>query len=340
MFLQRKTRLPLPPCCKAQPAVLPLFRLIDGRSWCRAEFASSDDDGSGFGMGTAGSSRALACEMVACDLTSGLTASEALRHLCYELPVPDDDDDGDDDYDDDTAPLLPGGGDNAAPLPDSNRGSGRDVESGRKKQFEGLNTLEMAVLADAKKFVSHRPVQRIINGIWDGSISFWKTLDVAGTKAPHFFNPRTADPFCRLRVPKYQKAFEALFFAALLALYFAVLVERNPYHITASEIALIVFFVAFAVDGFTSMRDSGVTFYNVWSWLDMAMNVIGLIFLIYRIQPPLKELWSLTDPAPTGITGLVKHSDDITDTAFDVLSLEALLLVPRWVGPRVTRDDS
>lgn len=35
--------------------------------------------------------------------------------------------------------------------------------------------------------------------------------------------------------------------------------------------------------------------------------------------------------APTGIAGLVKHSDDITDTAFDVLSLEALLLVPRWV---------
>lgn len=259
--------------------VLRSERLADGRSWCRAEFASSDDDddGSGFGMGTAGSSRALACEMVACDLASHLTAGEALRSLCYELPVLDGDDD------DDTAPLLLGGDDDDAapqPLP---AGAGRDVESGRKKQFEGLNTLEMAVLADAKKFVSHRPVQRIINGIWDGSISFWKTLDVAGTKAPHFFNPRTADPFCRLRVPKYQKTFEALFFAALLAFYFAVLVERNPYHITASEIALIVFFTAFAVDGFTSMRDSGVTFYNVWSWLDMAMIVIGLIFLIYRI---------------------------------------------------------
>ena len=30
-----------------------------------------------------------------------------------------------------------------------------------------------------------------------------------------------------------------------------------------------------------------------------------------------------------GILGLVKVSEDITDTAFDILSLEALLLVPR-----------
>ncbi|KAF8534276.1 hypothetical protein BDD12DRAFT_757107 [Trichophaea hybrida] len=175
-----------------------------------------------------------------------------------------------------------------------------------------MNTLEIAVLADAKKFISHRPIQKIINGIWDGSISFWKSLDVDGSKSPHFFNPRTTDPFSCLRVPKYQKTFEALFFAALLGFYFAVLVERNPYRITASQIALIVFFAAFAVDGFSSMRDSGVTFYNVWSWLDMAMIMIGVIFLIYRI------------------IGIVKYSDEITDTAFDVLFLEALLLVQRW----------
>jgi hypothetical protein len=30
-----------------------------------------------------------------------------------------------------------------------------------------------------------------------------------------------------------------------------------------------------------------------------------------------------------GIAGVVKDNDEITDTAFDVLSLEALLLVPR-----------
>ncbi|KAF8241804.1 hypothetical protein K440DRAFT_665146 [Wilcoxina mikolae CBS 423.85] len=267
--------------------------------WCRAEFASSDDDGTAFGMVTIGSARALACEMVACDLTSNLSAAEALQYLCHELPVLNENQDSSDAATE-TSHLLHG-----------RSGTNEDIENGRKKQYEGMNTLEIAVLADAKKFISHRPVQKIINGIWDGSISFWKSLDVDGSKSPHFFNPRTADPFCRLRVPKYQKTFEALFFAALLGFYFAVLVERNPYRITASEIALIVFFAAFAVDGFSSMRDSGVTFYNVWSWLDMAMIMIGVIFLIYRI------------------IGVVKDSDEITDTAFDVLSLVALLLVPR-----------
>jgi hypothetical protein len=29
----------------------------------------------------------------------------------------------------------------------------------------GMTTLEIAILADCKKFISHRPVQRIINGM-------------------------------------------------------------------------------------------------------------------------------------------------------------------------------
>ena len=40
---------------------------------------------------------------------------------------------------------------------------------------------------------------------------------------------RKADPFCRLRVPRYLKFFEAVFFVTLLGLYYAVLVpiQRN-----------------------------------------------------------------------------------------------------------------
>ena len=51
-----------------------------------------------------------------------------------------------------------------------------------------------------------------------------------------------------------------------------------------SEIALIVFFTAFAVDEFSSMKDSGVTFYaaDFWSWLDMAIILIGVVFLGFR----------------------------------------------------------
>jgi hypothetical protein len=36
-----------------------------------------------------------------------------------------------------------------------------------------------------------------------------------------------------------------------------------------------------------------------------------------------------------GILGVVKDSEEIVDTAFDILSLEALLLVPRYEPTRI-----
>lgn len=248
---------------------------ISSSSWCRAEFASYDEEGSTFSLGTdkIGSTRALACEMVACELTSNLSAQEALQYLCHSLPVGEESE----------TPAT----ESTFLLSGTRHGtSGSDIESNRKKQYEGMNTLEIAILADAKKFISHRPVQKIITGIWDGSISFWKSLEVDASKNPHFWNPRTADPYCRLRVPKYQKTFEAIFFAMLLVFYFAVLVERNPDRITKAEIALIVMFAAFGVDSINSMRESGIFFNNVWSWLDMTMISVGLVFLIYRRSFP------------------------------------------------------
>jgi len=84
-------------------------------------------------------------------------------------------------------------------------------------------------------------------------------------------------------VPKYQKAFEAFFFAVFLALYYGVLIQRDPYHITGLEAALIVFFVAFAVDEISSMRDAGTAFYTAdfWSLWDVCIIIIGIAFLIW-----------------------------------------------------------
>lgn len=65
-------------------------------------------------------------------------------------------------------------------------------------------------------------------------------------KKAKIYNKRRADPYCRLRVPKYQKGFEAVFFALFLVLYYAVLAERNPQKLGAVEILLYIFIVAFA----------------------------------------------------------------------------------------------
>lgn len=101
----------------------------------------------------------------------------------------------------------------------------------------------------------------------------------------HIRVSRKADPFCRLRVPKYQKAFEAFFFASLLALYYGVLIERDPFHFTGMEAALIVFFIAFAVNEISAVRDAGTAFYaaDFWSLWDLCIILIAIAFLICRM---------------------------------------------------------
>jgi hypothetical protein len=85
---------------------------------------------------------------------------------------------------------------------------------------------------------------------------------------------RKADPFCRLRVPRYLKAFEAIFFLSFLALYYAVLIPiqrdhdrvRTPggaqppiaalqsgrqwsfHHVTVPEVFLYIWIAGFAYD--------------------------------------------------------------------------------------------
>lgn len=56
--------------------------------------------------------------------------------------------------------------------------------------FFGLNALEIATIAHAKKFLSQKVVQRVIDDIWNGQIVFWDSLSVHSKKKPQFFNKR------------------------------------------------------------------------------------------------------------------------------------------------------
>ncbi|KAL3420020.1 ion transporter [Phlyctema vagabunda] len=179
--------------------------------------------------------------------------------------------------------------------------------------FTSLNGLEIAAVADCKKFLSQRIVQKIITGIWNGDITFWESLSLHTIKKPQFYNKRHSDPFTRLRVPRYIKTFEVLFFASFLFLYYAVLVERNPYKITSLETILYIWFAAFTYDELSEFIDAGSIFYavDIWNSCDIAIILIGIAFLITRV------------------IGIIKDSDPIIDIAFDILSLEALFMVPR-----------
>ncbi|KAF3767609.1 hypothetical protein M406DRAFT_328679 [Cryphonectria parasitica EP155] len=188
-----------------------------------------------------------------------------------------------------------------------------EEEEDPTKPFVTLNALEIAAVANAKRFLSQHVVQKIITGIWNGDIVFWDRLEVNSVKRPRFYNKTTADPFSRLRVPKYLKSFEVLFFFLFLFLYYSVLVERNPAKISFAEVLLYIWFAAFFYDELSEWSDAGSIFYatDIWNLFDITMICIGFVFAVMRI------------------IGLSKHDENLIEQSFDILSLEALFMVPR-----------
>lgn len=159
-------------------------------------------------------------------------------------------------------------------------GDDSDDEADPTAAFKSLNALEIAAIANAKRFLSQHVVQKIITGIWNGDIVFWDTLAVNSVKKPRYYNPRTSDPFSRLRVPKYVKAWEVLFFVVFLCLYYSVLITRNDARITVTEIVLFIWIAAFFYDELSEWIDAGSIFYatDIWNLFDMIMILIGFTF--------------------------------------------------------------
>lgn len=148
--------------------------------------------------------------------------------------------------------------------------------------FIGLNALEIAAVAGAKRFLSQHIVQKIVTGIWNGDIVYWDSLSVHATKQPRFYSPRTMDPFSRLRVPKYLKTWEVLFFASFLFLYYLVLIVRDYDRLTIPEVLLFIWIGAFCYDELSEWLDAGSIFYatDIWNLFDMAIIAIGIVFAV------------------------------------------------------------
>ncbi|TLD37817.1 hypothetical protein E2P81_ATG03492 [Venturia nashicola] len=327
----------------------------------KSHFAALDpDDDRGLNL-----TRGYACEYVAWRFVTHLSGREAIDFLLFELPPaafsapPNDDVEASLQFSREAAtessallnhsehPYPQGTGLEDTPVNADNDARGAKAEEENDEfasSFQNLNALEIAAVSDAKKFLSQRVVQRIIESIWRGEIIFWETLGVDSVKDAKVYNKKKADPFSRLRVPLYNKVFEAIFFLSFLALYYAVLVpiqrsgnnrprrpgvpplsadgalhstESERLHsfrsITTNEVLLYIWILSFAYDEFGDFMDAGQAFYSTdfWSIWDIGIVLIGVIFFVTRM------------------VGLAKGSDDIIGIAFDILALEALFLVPR-----------
>lgn len=182
----------------------------------------------------------------------------------------------------------------------------------RTGALKSLNALEIAVIADAKRFLSQHIVQKIITGLWHGDIVFWDSVSVNSTKKPRYYDPQSADLYSRLRVPKYLKAWEVAFFICFLILYYSVVLERSFTSIPLVEVVFYLWLVAFLWDEIQEWGDAGIFYLSdFWNLFDMVMIGIGVLFAILRV------------------VGICADSPQANGIAFDILSLEALLVIPR-----------
>jgi hypothetical protein len=272
--------------------------------------------------------KGYACEFVAWQFLNSLTDRDIIDFLLLELPPissPDRDQESDlsncnhtngrTDEPSEQTPLLNGSnGSNGDYFGDHSETAANPRFGSLTSRCENLSALEIAVVGGAKKFLSQRPVQKVINDLWRGDVVFWESLSVNSVKRPMKYNRKQTDPFSRLRVPRYLKVFETIFFAVFLALYYAVLVHRDPGNITIPEVLLYIWIASFAYDEFADWVDAGQTSFYAsdfwWMW-DISIVVVGMVFCALRVY------------------GLTTASAEIIDLAHDVLGLEALFLVPR-----------
>jgi hypothetical protein len=141
--------------------------------------------------------RGFACEFVAWQFLTSLKEADIIDCLLIELPsvMTPNAEDRRNVPSSERTPLLPtSNGDYFS------RGSGGSRFGSLASQCENLSALELAVTAGAKKFLSQRPAQKIINGLWKGEIVFWESLNLNSAKKPKKYIRRQADP-CAYSAP-------------------------------------------------------------------------------------------------------------------------------------------
>jgi hypothetical protein len=167
----------------------------------RYVFSEIETDGSGINE-----SRALACEFVAWQFLTFLSERELMEYLLYELPTVDKDEPSPpvrhtrgtpngvgsrqpSTHDmDESAPLLQPRpteydglvGPDRANLDDHNGpdpGNMGELEPNEgdydlASTLAGMNALEIGLVCDAKKFISCKPVQKVVTDVWHGDIVY------------------------------------------------------------------------------------------------------------------------------------------------------------------------
>lgn len=284
--------------------------------------------------GNSGSSRtrALVCELLAIKLLKEYTTRELIDALSYDFN-----------------PLQGQThiGDKVAVSHEERTANSKARSPPRATR---ISCLEIAIRAQAKRFLAHPLVVQQLEAIWAGSIVFHATADSLhrprntaqhlqdqqytngdqGHRPKSFsksnniarrsvtlYDPRNASLFklSRLRVPRYRYFLSTLSYAILLGLFIAVLVQRSL-EITLLEIVFWFWCAGYILDELVGFNEQGFSLYLASFW-----NTFDLGILLLLIGHLCLRLYGIVMPDTR------KHY--LANLAYDVLAANAVLLFPR-----------
>ena len=273
--------------------------------------------------------RALLCELIAIRLLREYSTRELIDALCYDFDP------------------LQGHSDPATTDPERVRST---QQRKPQQRVARISCYEVALRAQAKRFLAHPLVVQQLEAIWAGTIVFHSAADSMHRKAPlirqqqtygtnaipnsynsrsnevdpamlrravTIYNPKDASFFklSRLRVPRYRNVLSTLSFAVLLGLFLAVLVERSL-EITTLEVFFWFWAAGYMLDEIVGFNEQGFSLYiaSFWNTFDLGILLILFVHLCLRIY---------------GIVMPDDRKHTIANMAYDVLAADAILLFPR-----------
>ncbi|CAK4034221.1 receptor-activated Ca2+-permeable cation channel [Lecanosticta acicola] len=163
-----------------------------------------------------------------------------------------------------------------------------------------LTALEVAIVSEAKAFLSTSACQKIVENVYRGRIIYTPTsfIDILPdhykNRGITLYDPRKAPILnqYRLIVPRTRNVIEAVQFTILLALYIATMVSKarttGPSHLkfTTMELIFDVYAIGWNLDEVASIFEHGWTVHteNLWSFLDLTFVLIFWAYFGVRMQ--------------------------------------------------------
>lgn len=155
-----------------------------------------------------------------------------------------------------------------------------------------LTTLELAIISEAKVFISSSACQKVIDAVYSGRIVYtpisfvdilpdhykYRPISLYDAQAAHLL------PHSRLSVPRVRAAVELVQFLVLITLYVLTMVHRSNHNVSVFEWIFVIYTTGWVVDEFAAVFEHGWKVYTqtLWSFLDITFMLIFGAYAVGR----------------------------------------------------------